>query len=82
MQYEQFSEKAKLLIDFVKNSEYFQFNSSEPIGPDYGSWLVWNRKEQNNKMIIFNSCLLFNIPGEFNDIFEFCKSKNYWLKDK
>lgn len=78
MQFEDLSDNAKLLIELVRKSKNFKLNTSN-LADD---WFRWNRIEEHNTMIIFNSCLLLNIPNEFNNILQLCKSKNYWLDSK
>ena len=63
IQFENFSEKAKQVIELIKNCKYKD-------RPNY------------NMLMVHYTCSLFNIPQDFNEILEYCKSKNYWLKDK
>ena len=69
MQYEQFSDKAKQIIELIKNCEN---KSDEDEGDPTESWYSYN-------MIMYAS-ILFNIPKEFDQIYKYCHSKNYWRK--
>lgn len=71
MQYEQFSDKAKQIIELVKNCEN---KSDEDESDPAESWY------SHNMIMIYYNSVLFNIENEFNQIYKFCHSKNYWRK--
>lgn len=71
MQYEQFSDKAKQIIELVKNCEN---KSNEDESDPAESW------DSYNMHMIYYASVLFNIPQEFGEITNYCSSKNYWRK--
>ena len=70
MQYEQFSDKAKQIIELVKSCKYIEEKDNNPYWYEY------------NSRMIEHVCLLFNIPKEYSNIINFCHSKNYWKNSK
>ena len=71
VQYEQFSDKAKQIIELVKNCENKK-------NDEYKNHFY----ENHNEKMIYYSCSLSNIQNEFDQIIKFCKSKNYWMDSK
>ncbi len=67
IQFENFSDKAKQVIELVKNCRY-KTQSKTITNHDKG-------------MMILYACSLFNIWPEYDDVLDFCKSKNYWLEN-
>ena len=73
IQFENFSDKAKQVIELFKNCKY----KDSPKVKDKHEYSY----NHFNSQLILHSCALFNVQDDQIDILEYCKSKNYWLEN-